>query len=89
MEDGPHGVFRTIAKYATMSAYDLFTEQQQTIFYRMMDWGNAEHIGKELGLSRSRVVEIYCNCLRKIPDGNRLGTDTGKGGLSGKRGIAV
>lgn len=68
MEDGPHGVFRTIAKYATMSAYDLFTEQQQTIFYRMMDWGNAEHIGKELGLSRSRVVEIYCNCLRKISD---------------------
>ena len=68
MEDGPHGVFRTIAKYATMSAYDLFTKQQQTIFYRMMDWGNAEHIGKELGLSRSRVVEIYCNCLRKISD---------------------
>ena len=25
MEDGPHGVFRTIAKYATMSAYGLFT----------------------------------------------------------------
>ncbi len=68
MEDGPHGVFRTIAKYATMSAYDLFTKQQQTIFYRMMDWGNAEHIGKELGLSRSRVVEIYFNCLRKISD---------------------
>lgn len=68
MEDGPHGVYRTIAKYATMSAYGLFTEQQQTIFYRMMDMGNAEHIGKELGLSRSRVVEIYCNCLRKISD---------------------
>ena len=61
-----YGVYRWIAEYATRSADGLFTEQQQKIFHRMMDNGSADYIGKELGLSRSRVVDTFFNCLRKI-----------------------
>lgn len=61
-----YGVYRWIAKYATRSADGMFTEQQQKIFHRMMDNGSADYIGKELGLSRSRVVDTFFNCLRKI-----------------------
>ena len=61
-----YGVYRWITEYATMSADGLFTEQQQIIFHRMIDNGSADYIGKELGLSRSRVVDTFFNCLRKI-----------------------
>jgi len=61
-----YGVYRWITEYATMSADSLFTEQQQKIFHRMIDNGSADYIGKELGLSRSRVVDTFFNCLRKI-----------------------
>ena len=61
-----YGVYRWIAEYATRSADGMFTEQQQKIFHRMMDNGSADYIGKELGLSRSRVVDTFFNCLRKI-----------------------
>lgn len=61
-----YGVYRWIAGYATRSADGMFTEQQQKIFHRMMDNGSADYIGKELGLSRSRVVDTFFNCLRKI-----------------------
>ena len=61
-----YGVYRWITEYATMSVDGLFTEQQQKIFHRMMDNGSADYIGKELGLSRSRVVDTFFNCLRKI-----------------------
>ena len=66
MKDGPRGVYRWITEYATMSADGLFTEQQQKIFDRMISNGSADYIGKELGLSRSRVVDIFFKCLRKI-----------------------
>ena len=61
-----YGVYRWIAEYATRSADGMFTEQQQKIFHRMIDNGSADYIGKELGLSRSRVVDTFFNCLRKI-----------------------
>ena len=61
-----YGVYRWIAEYATRSADGMFTEQQQKIFHRMMDNGSADYIAKELGLSRSRVVDTFFNCLRKI-----------------------
>ena len=61
-----YGVYRWIAEYATRSADGLFTEQQQKIFHRMINNGSADYIGKELGLSRSRVVDTFFNCLRKI-----------------------
>ena len=65
-DDRLYGVYRWITEYATMSADGLFTEQQQKIFHRMIDNGSADYIGKELGLSRSKVVDIFFNCLRKI-----------------------
>ena len=66
MKDGPRGVYRWITEYVTWSVDGLFTEQQQKIFDRMISNGNAAYIGKELGLSRSRVVDIFFKCLRKI-----------------------
>lgn len=65
-DDRLYGVYRWITEYATMSADGLFTEQQQKIFHRMINNGSADYIGKELGLSRSRVVDTFFNCLRKI-----------------------
>ena len=65
-DERQYGVYRWITEYATMSADGLFTEQQQKIFHRMIDNGSADYIGKELGLSRSRVVDTFFNCLRKI-----------------------
>ena len=65
-DERQYGVYRWITEYATMSADGMFTEQQQKIFHRMMDNGSADYIGKELGLSRSRVVDTFFNCLRKI-----------------------
>lgn len=66
METAPHGVYRWIVQYATMSANGLFTDQQRTIYHRMLEWGHAEDIAKDLGLSRSRVVDTFFKCLRKI-----------------------
>lgn len=66
MKDGPRGVYRWITEYVTWSVDGLFTEQQQKIFDCMISNGNAAYIGKELGLSRSRVVDIFFKCLRKI-----------------------
>ena len=65
-DDRLYGVYRWITEYATMSADGLFTEQQQKIFHRMINNGSADYIGKELGLSRSKVVDTFFNCLRKI-----------------------
>lgn len=61
-----YGVYRWITEYATMSAEGLFTEQQHKIYHGMIDRGSADCIAKELGLSRSKVVDTFFNCLRKI-----------------------
>lgn len=66
METGPRGIYRNITQYATMSAHGLFTDQQWKIYHEMLDWGDADHIAKKMGLSRSRVIEIFYKCLRKI-----------------------
>ena len=68
IKDGPRGYYRWVSQYATMSAHGLFTGQQETIFHKMMNMGSAELVAKELGLSRSRVVDIFFKCLRKISD---------------------
>ena len=68
IKDGPRGYYRWVSQYATMSAHGLFTGQQKTIFHKMMNMGSAELVAKELGLSRSRVVDIFFKCLRKISD---------------------
>ena len=61
-----YGVYRWITEYATMSTEGLFTEQQHKIYHGMIDRGSADCIAKELGLSRSKVVDTFFNCLRKI-----------------------
>jgi len=66
MKEGPHGIYCLIAQHATMSAEGLFTEQQQTIYHRMINMGSADHIAKEFGLSLSKVLDTFFNCLRKI-----------------------
>lgn len=68
IKDGPRGYYRWVSQYATMSAHGLFTGQQATIFHKMMNMGSAELVAKELGVSRSRVVDIFFKCLRKISD---------------------
>ena len=72
IKDGPRGYYRWVSQYATMSAHGLFTGQQKTIFHKMMNMGSAELVAKELGLSRSRVVDIFFKCLRKISDVSNL-----------------
>ena len=68
IKDGPRGYYRWVSQYATMSAHGLFTGQQETIFHKMMNMGSADLVAKELGISRSRVVDIFFKCLRKISD---------------------
>ena len=68
IKDGPRGYYRWVSQYATMSAHGLFTGQQKTIFHKMMNMGSAELVAKESGISRSRVVDIFFKCLRKISD---------------------
>lgn len=65
-DDRLYGVYRWITEYVTRSTDGLFNERQQTIFDRMISNGSSAYIAKELGLSRSKVVDIFFNCLRKI-----------------------
>ena len=78
IKDGPPGYYRWVSQYATMSAHGMFTGQQKTIFHKMMNMGSAELVAKELGLSRSRVVDIFFKCLRKISDVINLQEDQEK-----------
>ena len=78
IKDGPRGYYRWVSQYATMSAHGLFTGQQKTIFHKMMNMGSAELVAKELGISRSRVVDIFFKCLRKISDVINLQEDQEK-----------
>lgn len=66
LEGARRGLFRWIAQYATMSSFGLFTEKQQTVYREMMSMGDSEHVAKKLGITRSRVIEIFLNCLKII-----------------------
>ena len=68
MENGPHGIFRWIAQHATSSAFDLFTEQQKIVYREMMGLGHAQNVAEKLGLTRTRVLDIFLKCLRKIEE---------------------
>ena len=60
------GVYRQIVSFAVMNSQSMFTDKQQQVFRSMMGWGNAETVAKDLGLTRSRVVDIYNQCLKII-----------------------
>lgn len=68
LKEGPCGYYRWVTQYATRSARGLFKGKQEIVFHKMMNLGSAVNVAKELGLSRSRVVEIFMKCLRIIAD---------------------
>lgn len=69
------GVYRQIVSFAVMNSQSMFTDKQQQVFRGMMGWGNAETIAKDMGLTRSRVVEIFNHCLKIIHSTIRLKED--------------
>lgn len=69
------GVYRQIVSFAVMNSQSMFTDKQQQVFRGMMGWGNAETIAKDMGLTRSRVVEIFHKCLKIISENIRLKED--------------
>ena len=70
------GVYRQIVSFAVMNSQSMFTDKQQQVFRGMMGWGNAETVAKDLGLTRSRVVDIYNQCLKIIHRTIRLKEDS-------------
>ena len=60
------GVYRQIVSFAVMNSQSMFSDKQQQVFRGMMGWGNAETVAKDLGLTRSRVVDIFNHCLKII-----------------------
>ena len=60
------GVYRQIVSFAVMNSQSMFSDKQQQVFRGMMGWGNADSVAKDMGLSRSRVVDIYNQCLKII-----------------------
>ena len=78
LEGARRGLFRWIAQYATMSSFGLFTEKQQTLYREMMTMGNSEYVAKKLGITRSRVIDIFLNCLKIIAQTINLKKDKEK-----------
>lgn len=78
LEGARRGVFRWIAQYATMSSFGLFTEKQQTVYREMMSMGDSEYVAKKLGITRSRVIDIFLNCLKIIAQTINLKKDKEK-----------
>jgi len=78
LEGARRGLFRWIAQYATMSSFGLFTEKQQTVYREMMSMGDSEYVAKKLGITRSRVIDIFLNCLKIIAQTINLKKDKEK-----------
>ena len=69
------GVYRQIVSFAVMNSQGLFSDKQQQVFRGMMGWGNAESVAKDMGLTRSRVVDIFHKCLKIICSTIRMKED--------------
>ena len=69
------GVYRQIVSFAVMNSQSMFSDKQQQVFRGMMGWGNAESVAKDMGLTRSRVVDIFHKCLKIIHSTIRLKDD--------------
>lgn len=78
LEGARRGLFRWIAQYATMSSFGLFTEKQQTVYREMMSMGDSEYVAKKMGITRSRVIDIFLNCLKIIAQTINLKKDKEK-----------
>ena len=68
LKDGPRGFFQWVTEYATMTCFNLFTEQEQKVYREMMGLGNTDFVAKSLGMTRSRVLQIFMRCLKKIKE---------------------
>jgi excisionase family DNA binding protein len=69
------GVYRQIVSFAVMNSQSMFSDKQQQVFRGMMGWGNADSVAKDLGLTRSRVIDIFNQCLKIIHSTIRLKED--------------
>ena len=69
------GVYRQIVSFAVMNSQSMFSDKQQQVFRGMMGWGNADSVAKDMGLTRSRVVDIFNQCLKIIHSTIRLKED--------------
>lgn len=69
------GVYRQIVSFAVMNSQSMFSDKQQQVFRGMMGWGNADSVAKVMGLTRSRVVDIFNQCLKIIHSTIRLKED--------------
>ena len=69
------GVYQQIVSFAAMNCLGLFSDKQRKVFTGMMGWGNAETVAKDLGLTRTRVVEIFHKCLKIIHNTIKLKED--------------
>ena len=69
------GVYRQIVSFAVMNSQSMFSDKQQQVFRGMMGWGNADSVAKDMGLTRSRVVDIFNQCLKIIHSTIRLKDD--------------
>ena len=68
LKEGQHGFYRWVTQYATMSCYEMFTEQERKVYSEMMGFGHTDYAAEKLGLTRSRVLQIFMRCLKKIAD---------------------
>ena len=68
LKEGQHGFYRWVTQYATMSCYEMFTEQERKVYSEMMGLGHTDYVAEKLGLTRSRVLQIFMRCLKKIAD---------------------
>ena len=69
------GVYRQIVSFAVMNSQSMFSDKQQQVFRGMMGWGNADSVAKDMVLTRSRVVDIFNQCLKIIHSTIRLKDD--------------
>lgn len=72
LKEGPRGFFQWVTEYATMTCFNLFTEQEQKVYREMMGLGHTDFVAKSLGMTRSRVLQIFMRCLKKIKDSINL-----------------
>jgi hypothetical protein len=58
-----------------MNSFGLFTEKQQIVYHEMMGMGSSDLVAKKLGITRSRVMDIFLNCLKIIAQTINLQND--------------
>ncbi len=78
--DAPNGAYRHISEYAISHSYEMFTENQKKVIQGMTGFFSMDPktIAEKMGTSRSRVVEIFFQSIRKMMDTINLIEDRDK-----------